>query len=167
MPTITVNSRKYDRSIRRSWTCELLGCEGELVSLVGEFAADVEHPDLGVVPKGTLSYESFWLDRWYSIFRFEAPDGKLRNYYCNLNMPPCFAGHVLDYVDLDIDIVIWPDGRYKILDLQEFGENAIRFGYPESIVSKTRHTLEELIDMIEKKLLPGPIGYSQKTLPAS
>ena len=63
---------------------------------LGVFDLEVEHPDLGIIRRGTVSYEYYWLDQWYNVFRFENPDGPLRNYYCNVNMPPVFANNVLD-----------------------------------------------------------------------
>src|SRR5437773_623966 len=100
---ITVISRNYDLSIRRKWKGRLIRHSLPLIELVGEFDRDVAHPELGIISRGTLSYEYYWLDRWYNVFRFDKPCGELRSYYCNINMPPKFEGDVIDYVDLDID----------------------------------------------------------------
>lgn len=152
---ITVNSRKYDGTIRRSWSCELIEQEGSLLTFVGEFDTTVDHPDLGRIEKGTTSYEYYWLDRWYSIFRFHEPSGGLRNFYCNINMPPRFSGEVLDYVDLDIDVLIWPDLRYDVLDRDDYETNAKRFGYSKHVNEKVEEALNELLKMIETRNLPG------------
>ena len=77
---ITVNSRKLDGTIRRSWNCELVEDHGSLMIFVGKFDEDVRHPDLGHIKKDTVSYEYYWRDRWYSIFRFHEPSGSLRNF---------------------------------------------------------------------------------------
>ena len=81
---ITVNSRKYDQKIRRSWSGGLVSQTDSLLVVVGRFDSDVEHNDLGLIKKGTVSFEFYWLDRWYNVFRFHEPDGTLRNYYCNV-----------------------------------------------------------------------------------
>lgn len=153
---ITVNSRKYDGAIRRTWQCELIRQEGSLLALVGEFETAVDHPDLGHIEKGTISYEYYWLDRWYSIFRFHEPSGSLRNFYCNINLPPSFSGGVLDYVDLDIDILVWPDHSYRVLDRDDFETNATRFGYSTHIKEKVEGTLNDLLELIETRSLPAP-----------
>jgi hypothetical protein len=152
---ITVNSRSYDGSIRRSWTCELIGRKDPLLTFVGEFDVDVDHPDLGRIEKGTVSYEYYWLDRWYNIFRFHLPNGELRNFYCNISMPPNFDGHVLDYIDLDIDIVVWPDLESKVLDREHYVANAQRFGYTPEVNAKVEETLNELLELIATRNLPG------------
>jgi protein associated with RNAse G/E len=152
---ITVNSRKYDGTIRRTWTCELIERTDSLLLFVGEFEDDVEHPDLGRISKGTRSYEYYWLDRWYNVFRFHEPSGSLRNYYCNINMPPEFSGSVLDYVDLDIDILVWPDLRYVVLDRDDYERNAAAFAYPAEVKARVEETVKELLEVIERRDLPG------------
>lgn len=158
---ITVNSRKYDQTIRRSWNCELVEQTESLLVLVGVFDEDVTHADLGHIKRGTVSREYYWLDCWYSIFRFHEPDGTLRNYYCNINQPPKFENGVLDYVDLDIDVLVWPDLKYKILDVKEFEENAVRYKYPESVAAKTYETLAELTILIKKRDFPFNISQNR------
>lgn len=153
---VTINSRKFDRSVRRSWTCRLVEQDNPLLLFVGEFDEDISHPDLGLVKSGTISYEYYWLDRWYNIFRFHEPGGSLRNYYCNINMPPVFENGVLDYVDLDIDVLVWPDSSFHVLDLDEYEQNAARFNYPASVRSKVTAAIDELLAMIENDALPKP-----------
>jgi len=155
---VTVNSRKYDLSIRRTWQCRLIERNDPLLVFVGEFDRDVEHTDLGSIKTGTISYEYYWLDRWYNVFRFHEPAGTFRNYYCNINIPPIFGNGVLDYVDLDIDIVLWPDGRILTLDEGEFEANAAKFEYPPDVRSNTVKALGELRRMINADEFPfGPI----------
>ena len=151
---ITVNSRKYDGTIRRSWTCDLLDRRDSLLVFRGEFEEEVAHPDLGLIAEGTVSYEYYWLDRWYNIFRFHEPAGSLRNYYCNINMPPTFGQGTLDYIDLDIDIVIWPDFRHIVLDRDDYKRNARTFGYPPEVNEKVDETLRELLELIRRRELP-------------
>jgi protein associated with RNAse G/E len=151
---ITVNSRNYDRSIRRSWKCKLIDRNDPLLVFVGEFEEDVTHPELGLIQSGTISYEYFWLDRWYNVFRFQAPGGVFRNFYCNVTMPPTFTDGVIDYIDMDIDVVVWTDRSYKVLDLDDFEVSSAKFAFPDSIVSKSKKALDELIGMIAASEFP-------------
>lgn len=151
---VTVNSRKYDGTLRRSWKCELKSTREGLIMLVGVFDRDVEHNDLGSIRNGTISHEFFFLNSWFNIFRFHEPDGSFRNFYCNITMPPVFSNGVLDYVDLDIDVVVWPDFRYQVLDQQEFSTNAAAFGYSDAILNRVEDSLSELIELIENREFP-------------
>lgn len=151
---VTINSRKADGSIRRSWSCELLERRDAEVLFVGIFETQIDHPDLGHIAKGTVSYEYYWLDRWYNIFAFYEPDGTFRNYYCNVCVPPVYDSNVLDYVDLEIDIVVWPDWTFSILDEDEYESNAAIYGYSEAVRANAAAALEQLQEMIVRKDLP-------------
>ncbi len=151
---VTINSRKFDQTVRRSWTATLIDRTPPLLVFEGIFEIDVDHDGLGHIPAGTVSREFYWLDRWYSIFRFHKPDGTLRNYYCNVNMPPIFSGMALDYVDLDIDVVVWPDASYQVLDIAEFEANADLYLYPDAVLKNADTALAQLVDLIENDGLP-------------
>ncbi|MBK6721994.1 MAG: DUF402 domain-containing protein [Pyrinomonadaceae bacterium] len=151
---ITVNALKYDGSLRRHWTAGVVSQTDELTIAVGRFEFDVNHSDLGLIEQGTVSFEHFWKDRWYNIFRFHEPDGSLRNYYCNVAMPFTFDGETLEFVDLDIDVVVWPDGRFEVLDRNDFEENSVKFDYPGDLIEKAESALIELLSLIDAGKLP-------------
>ena len=152
--TVTINSRKFDGNIHRCWKAEFVNRKDSLLTFVGEFDKEINHPYLGVIRRKTVSYEFYWLDRWYNIFRFHEPNGDLRNFYCNVNMPPTFESGVLNYVDLDIDILVWKDFSFEILDLDEFEENSFKFNYSQEVHNEVYLSLAELKKMIERKLFP-------------
>lgn len=151
---ITVNSRSYDGAVRKSWKCELIERSGNELLLRGEFDNEVEHPDLGLIRRGTVSFEYYWLDRWFNVFRFHEPGGELRNFYCNISMLPEYAADVLDYVDLDIDILVQPDFSYSILDREDFEANARRFDYPDAVRTKVEETVRDLVRKLDRHEFP-------------
>ena len=122
--------------------------------LDAEFDYDVQHDLLGAIPSGSRTIEYYWLNRWYNIFRFMKDENVTRLYYCNINMPPSLEDNVLTYVDLDIDILVQPDFSYEILDLDEFEENARRYGYSEEVKSQARAAVPELVSMIVTHQFP-------------
>lgn len=151
---ITINSRKYDGSISRSWQGGIVCQNADLIVVVGRFETDVEHNDLGRIRRGTVSFEHFWTRRWYNIFRFHEPDGSLRNHYCNVSMPPTQAGDVLEYVDLDIDVLVWPDKRVEVLDRDDFERNSLGLGYPLDVLANAEKSVSELLEVIASGRLP-------------
>lgn len=56
-------------------------------------------------------------------------------------MPPTIGESVIDYVDLDIDVIVWPDGRIVTVDAEEFESNAAKFRYPEEVKRQAFETL--------------------------
>jgi uncharacterized protein len=151
---IIINSRKFNGEIHRSWKADFIEKRGSLLIFVGEFEEEVRHSKLGVIRRGTISYEYYWLDRWFNIFKFHEPEGELRNFYCNLNMPPVFENDVLDYIDLEIDVLVTKNFDIEILDLDEFEENSKLFEYPADLIAKTFKTLDELLKFIEIRAFP-------------
>lgn len=146
----TIHSRKFDGSIRRSWKCDLVYEDSDKLDLVGSFAERVEHPDLGVIEAGTISHERFYLNRWFNYFIFERSDGSLRNYYINICMPPKIGEGTIDYVDLDLDLIVWPDGQWQTLDLEEFRENRSKFSYPDEVSNRALETLKDLENLVQR-----------------
>jgi uncharacterized protein len=151
---IEVRAYKYDGVLHRTWTAELVRQDESLIVLDAKFADEIVHDLLGTIAVGTHSLEYYWLDRWYNIFRFAQPDGKLRNFYCNVNQPPEFDGETLRYVDLDLDILVEPDFSYRILDVEDFETNAKRYGYTQEVQTNARRALDELVTMIERRSFP-------------
>ncbi|MDT4898600.1 MAG: uncharacterized protein QOH25_3677 [Acidobacteriota bacterium] len=151
---ITVRTYKYDGTEHRRWHAQISRLEDPLIVLDAKFEEEIRHPLLGIVASQTLSIEYYWLDRWYNIFRFVQPTGDLRNFYCNVNVPPILQGNVLSYIDLDMDILVAPDFSYSILDEDEFVANAVRFNYPAEVRHQSQEALQELIALIEKRDFP-------------
>jgi protein associated with RNAse G/E len=151
---IEVQTFKFNGRPHRSWNAELIRREESLLILDGMFEVDVQHDLLGTIAGGTHSLEYYWLDRWYNVFRFSQPNGELRNYYCNINVPPTFDGKVLSYVDLDLDILVAPDFSYQVLDVEEFERNAKTYEYSLEVQGKARGALGEIIKMIETRQFP-------------
>jgi protein associated with RNAse G/E len=151
---VTINSRKLDGKINKSWKAKLIEKNDNLLKFVGKFENEIKHEHLGVIRRGTVSYEFYWLDRGFNVFRFHEPEGNLRNFYCNINLPPQLENNVLDYIDLDIDVLVWKDFRFQILDLKEFEENAENFSYSDDLKLTTDESLKELVHLIENRKFP-------------
>ena len=154
LPTVTINSRKFDGAIHRSWKAEKLSETDELLTFAGEFEQQINHLHLGVIRPKTLSYEFYWKNQWFNVFRFHEPEGDLRNYYCNINLPPVFDGSVLDYIDLDIDVLVWKDYSFEILDLDEFETHALKYNYSEELRRRVDSSLRELLQRIQNRAFP-------------
>jgi protein associated with RNAse G/E len=151
---ITVRVLKYDGAEHRRWAATVKQFEGSLLVLDATFAEEIQHELIGVIARGTVSTEYYWLDRWFNVFRFATPEGRLQSYYCNINVPPVFDGETLSYIDLDIDILVQPDLSFRVLDREDFESNAAKFGYPEKVRQNAEAALNKLIEMIQSGDFP-------------
>ncbi|HDJ25993.1 MAG TPA: DUF402 domain-containing protein [Candidatus Bathyarchaeota archaeon] len=83
-----------------------------------------------------------------------APDGTYKGTYVNINTPvEVCPGHVR-YVDLEVDVCLWPDGTYKVLD-----EELLMEAVEEGVVSKrlAEEAMSE-VDEVLKDIEEGEIG---------
>ena len=158
MEEIFVHSCKHDGRIHRRWPARILRREGALIVLDAVFAEEVRHPLIGTIEAGTHSTEFFWTDRWYSVFRFQTPAGRLLRFYCNINTPARLADGVLSFVDLDVDVLVNPDYSFKVLDEDEFDLHAELYAYPPTYRDNVRRALEELLHLIDSRQFPFSIN---------
>ena len=76
-------------------------------------------------PRPDLShgFSCYYLDRGFKISRFYAADGALRYHYCDIissEYDPASAS--LTVTDLLADVIIYPDGFVKVVDLEEMAD---------------------------------------------
>jgi uncharacterized protein len=150
----TINARKFDGSIHRSWKADLIEETDEVFVLVGTFEHEVNHPDLGHIPIGTISHEIYWKRKSFNVFRFHEPNGDFMFFYCNVNLPPILNGDSLDYIDLDIDLLVKSGEDVRILDEEDFERNSIEMRYGDDVTSIAREAVKELKQMIRNRAYP-------------
>ena len=111
--------------------------------------------DLGYMKLETtdLYHEFYYSNRWFNIFRVSGADGLLKGWYCNICQPARFSGNEIFYVDMVLDVFVYPDGRPLVLDEEEFQENARSIYSPED-AERAQHAVGELLQMIEQRVHP-------------
>src|SRR5688572_26807267 len=152
--SIIVRVFKYSGTEHRRWKARIARCDDYLIVLDAEFGYAVKHEVLGEIPRGTRTAEYYWFNRWYNIFRFLEKDGSTRLWYCNINTPPILQHGTLCYIDLDIDVLVQPDFTYQVLDVDEFEQNALVFGYPDEVRRDVQRAISEVTSLIEARQFP-------------
>lgn len=70
---------------------------------------------------GDRLVETYFLDRWYNCFQiFDGQSDVKKGYYLNLSRPAAFYEDRIEWEDLALDLVVYPDGQKELLDLDEF-----------------------------------------------
>jgi hypothetical protein len=62
------------------------------------------------------------IGEWYFKTRYFAKDGRYKGTYINLNTPIELYSYGIRYVDLEVDVCVWPNGRVKKLDEKKLKE---------------------------------------------
>ena len=73
--------------------------------------------------EGDRFIETYYADRWFNIFEIhDADDDHLKGWYCNITRPARIEqGHIYAE-DLALDLLVYLDGRVRVLDEDEFEE---------------------------------------------
>lgn len=152
-PRVPTRSTKYDGSRHWEYNSLFVLQEGPLLitrDAVGDMMQNKNRP--WRCPYHTRNH--YWTDRWYNVMRFERPDRGLDHWYCNVSTPARFDDGHLRWVDLDLDVRVWPDGRMEVLDEDEFLENSACMGYPPAVIASARNAVGELLALARSAQFP-------------
>jgi hypothetical protein len=123
MAHITVNKLDIHEKLSWQYHGQLLHQDELCIKLEAYF--DREDTSFHGMPlcKGDRFVETYYTDRWYNIFEIHArDDDHLRGWYCNIGHPARLDGTTLSYIDLALDLLVFPDGRQLVLDEDEFAK---------------------------------------------
>lgn len=99
--------------------------------------------------RGDRFLETYFTTRWYNIFEIHSRDNDhIRGWYCNIGCPVNIEGKILSYIDLELDLLIFPDGRQIVLDEEEF--NSLNLS--QEVQQQSLSELEDLKKLFAKKL---------------
>lgn len=143
---IYIQSFKHNGNLHRTW------CKG--------FVIEANEQNVIVVTNQTTVIEAdgrkwqtkepaicyFYPDRWYNVICMIRKNGIY--FYCNLASPYLYDGEALKNIDYDLDIKVFPDGVYKLLDEDEFRLHQNEMAYPDSIKKIIIQTKDKLIKQL-------------------
>lgn len=139
---ITVIKRNVQGQETWRYTGSLLEERDGIIRL--EAAFDRDDMLLAGMPlkRGDRFVETYYSDRWYNIFEVHARENdSLRGWYCNVSTPVKYESErEISYVDLALDLLVFPDGRQVILDEEEFASLEI----PAEFRRRAKESLAEL-----------------------
>lgn len=94
----------------------------------------------------------FYKNRWFNILAQLKKQGLF--YYCNIATPYLIDEHIIKYIDYDLDLRVFPDGGFRILDRNEYNYHKKVMNYSDELDLVIRTQLSELIEM--KRANKGP-----------
>ena len=149
---VYIQSYKHDGSLHRTW------CRGFVVEANEEKIVAVTDKTWVIESDGRrwLTREPavcfFYSHSWFNIISMIRMSGI--HYYCNLASPSLYDGEAIKNIDYDLDVKLYPDGGYQILDENEYAEHARMMEYPPEVKHIVETQMEELIHRMEKGVEP-------------
>ncbi|MFQ5942858.1 MAG: DUF402 domain-containing protein [Anaerolineales bacterium] len=88
---------------------------------------------------GDRFVETHYSDRWYNVLAvYDVDSGKHKGWYCNITRPAHIVGAAVLAEDLALDLVVFPDGTWAVLDEDEFSDLEIDSGDRENAEAALR-----------------------------
>jgi len=80
--------------------------------------------------------------------RYFSRDGKYKGTYININTPVELYPAKIRYVDLEVDICVWPDGEIRRIDHEKLMEAAAGGLISERLIEISNEEIEKILDSI-------------------
>lgn len=93
-----------------------------------------------------------WQGSW--VASFNAPPHRVEVYVDVAAGPARIEGRSISFVDIDLDVVRDLQGHAHIIDVDEFEEHRVSFGYPDALVASAQATADELLAAITARREP-------------
>ena len=61
-------------------------------------------------------------------------------FYCNLSSPFVYDQEAIKYIDYDLDVKVFPNSSYKVLDEDEYKRHTVEMEYSE-VIQEEDHLL--------------------------
>jgi len=145
---VSIQSYKHNGQLHRTWINSVILKATESVIIGANERTKVIESDgrSWITREPAICY--FHSKYWFNII------GMLRNdgiyYYCNISSPFVYDGEALKYIDYDLDVKVFPDMTFQLLDEDEYEEHRNLMNYPQVIDQILHQQLEILIRWIRQ-----------------
>jgi len=102
----------------------------------------------------------FYKNKWYNIISQFKKNGIY--YYCNIASPYIIEDKTIKYIDYDLDLRVFPDGSFRVLDKGEYEHHKEKMNYSTEIDKIVNFELNNLINKYKEKEGPFDEKYLQK-----
>ncbi len=157
---VQIHSYKHNGKIHRAWKEAVIIDISENYLIAANNRTRVTESDgrSWITREPAICY--FFKEHWFNVI------GMLRNdgiyYYCNLCSPYLYEEGAIKYVDYDLDVKVFPNYNYRILDKDEYEKHRKKMKYPdkiEKIIENEMRILLEFISNHEGPFAPGFVEH--------
>ena len=149
---IQIQSYKHNGNIHRIWEDTTVLKATQSLIIVANDRVRVTESDgrSWITREPAVCY--FHSQAWYNVIGMLREDGVY--YYCNLSSPFVYDQEALKYIDYDLDIKVYPDMTFQLLDEDEYERHSKEMNYPDAIDRILKRNVNELISLIRQQKCP-------------
>ncbi|NDJ77343.1 MAG: DUF402 domain-containing protein [Chloroflexi bacterium] len=155
--TWRIYALKYNQKLHYTLPAHLLHEDGQMMVFQAVQGGQIDHQTRGMqFPIQRRSDMIFFRNRWYNVYRnYRHADPTLLDHiYCNIGLPPVISDLTVAFVDLDLDVQLWPDGRWEVLDADEFDAHAAEMHYPDDVRRIARQVVHDILALWDRREYP-------------
>ena len=94
----------------------------------------------------------FYKKRWFNVIGQFKSQGLF--YYCNIATQYLIDNGIIKYIDYDLDLRVFPDGGFRVLDRNEYNYHRKIMHYPDELDKILKNELSGLIEMKKNNIGP-------------
>ncbi len=145
---MTIRKFTYRGDYVTSWDGDVVERTDEYVLVRAMWTRGSTAVERLVFEPGDLFLEYYYAGRPYSIWGVYTSDGAtLKGWYCNICEPLDMGATTFDVRDLLLDVLVYPDGSYSILDEEEYAA-----AYADDLSPELAHLARRAVTEIEQQL---------------
>ena len=149
---LQIHCYKHDGSLHRTWDEAVVLDIFDDYMVFGNNRTTVVDSDGKIWKTREPAVMFFFTNRWFNII------GQLKDYgiyyYCNIATPALIDNRVIKYIDYDLDLRVFPNGSFKILDRLEYKYHRKQMHYSNRLDFILKYELANLIEMVRERELP-------------
>jgi uncharacterized protein len=151
---VNIKALKYPNILHYEW-------EGGIIHLTDDYVLVrcqpgrklIHHTKNKVFTIDNTYLEYFSLKEWFTA-AMEIENGKVVSFYCNVAMPSILKNNELSFIDLDLDLIKEKEQDWKVVDVDEFEFNSIKYEYPLDLKEEAVEALGRLKGKVERGDFP-------------
>ena len=147
-----IHSYKHDSKIHRAWDEAVLLDIKDDYLVFGNEKTKVTESDGRTWHTKEPAVLYFFKNQWFNVIGQCKKNGIY--YYCNIASPYIIEEGTIKYIDYDLDLRVFPNGSYKILDRMEYQYHKKVMHYSKVLDQIINCSLRELIQEYRNHFFP-------------
>ena len=155
---VQIHCYKHNGRIHRTWNEAIVLDITDEYLICGNTKTVVTEKDGATHKTKEPAIIFFYRKKWYNVFAQIKKQGLF--YKCNIATPYLIDDNIIKFIDYDLDLKVFPDGGFRVLDRNEYKYHKKIMKYSEDLDRILQSELTELINL--KRAEEGP--FSKKKI---
>jgi len=151
---LEIHCYKHNGKIHRTWNEATILDINDDILICGNYKTTVTEKDGTVHRTKEPAILFFYAKKWYNVFAVIKKQGVF--YKCNIATPYLIDDNIIKFIDYDLDLKVFPDGGFRVLDRNEYKYHKKIMKYSEDLDKILQSELTDLINM--KRAEAGPFN---------